>query len=172
MAGKEIIPFGVDLNKLPPREDSLAIVPVEETLPLAVIPPKQVTIVLPRRNYEQAYYAQVHQPMLPPPQDRLLLKDAPKRPKIVVPKDVKLLPPRSKEKLVGVKTNKLGEVTYVKYTTATPQVSLDGIRAALGQVKFIPPRETPKRLAPPLEREEKRSRMTIAMLETRIDRIS
>jgi hypothetical protein len=24
------------------------------------------------------------------------------------------------EKLVGVKTNKLGEVNYVKYTTATP----------------------------------------------------
>jgi hypothetical protein len=45
MAEKEIIPFGVDLNKLPPREDSLAIVPVEEPLPLVVIPPKQVATV-------------------------------------------------------------------------------------------------------------------------------
>jgi hypothetical protein len=93
--------------------------------------------------------------MLPSPQDRLFLKDTPKGPKIAVPKDVKLLPPRSNEKLVGVKTNKLGEVTCVKYTTTTPQVSLDGIRAALGQVKFIMPRETSKRPTPPLEQEEK-----------------
>jgi hypothetical protein len=50
-------------------------------------------------------------------------------------------------------------------------VSLDGIRAALGEVKFKPPRETPKGPAPPLEQEEKRPRTTIAMLETRIDHI-
>jgi hypothetical protein len=74
--------------------------------------------------------------------------------------------------LVGVKTNKLGEISCVKYTIATPQVSLDGIRATPGQVKFIPPRETPKRPTLPLEREEKRPRTTIVMLETRIDHIS
>jgi predicted RNase H-like nuclease (RuvC/YqgF family) len=51
-------------------------------------------------------------------------------------------------------------------------VSLDGIRATPGQVKFIPPWETPKRPTPPLEREEKRPRMTIAMLETRMDHMS
>jgi hypothetical protein len=134
MARKEIIPFGVDLNKLPPREDSLAIVPVEEPLPLTIIPPKQVVTVPPKRSYEQAYYAQVHQSTLPPPQDHLLLKDASKGPKIVIPRDIQLLPLRSNEKLVGVKTKKLGEVTYVKYTIATPQVPLEGIRAAPGQV--------------------------------------
>jgi hypothetical protein len=100
------------------------------------------------------------------------LKDAPKDPKIAVPKDVKLLPPRPNETLVGVKTNKLGEVSCVKYTIATPRVSLDSIRAAPGQVKFIPPWETPKRPTPPLEREEKYPRMTIAMLETRMDHMS
>jgi hypothetical protein len=42
MAGKEIIVYGVDLNKTPPKEDALAIVPIEEALPLAVIPPKEV----------------------------------------------------------------------------------------------------------------------------------
>jgi hypothetical protein len=93
MAGKEIIPFGVDLNKLPPREDSLSIVPIEDPLPLAVIPPNQIVIVPPRRSYEQAYYARVCQPMFPPPQDRLLLNNAPKGPKIIVPRDVQLLPP-------------------------------------------------------------------------------
>jgi hypothetical protein len=61
--------------------------------------------VLQRRSYEQAYYAQVLQPTLPPSQDHLPLKDAPKDPKIVVPKDVKLLPPRPNETLVGVKTS-------------------------------------------------------------------
>jgi hypothetical protein len=113
MSRKEIIAFGVDLNKLPPREDSLAIVLVEEPLPLTVIPLKQVATVLPRRTYEQAYYAKVCQTTLPPPSDHLLLKDGLKGPKIAVPKDVKLLPPRSNEKLVGVKSNKIGEVTYV-----------------------------------------------------------
>jgi hypothetical protein len=47
MVEKEIIPFRVNLNKLPPREDTLAIVPVEEPLSVAVNPPKQVVTVLP-----------------------------------------------------------------------------------------------------------------------------
>jgi hypothetical protein len=50
--------------------------------------------VSPRRSNEQAYYGQVRQPTLPPPQDRLLLKDAPKGSKIVVLKDINLLPMR------------------------------------------------------------------------------
>jgi hypothetical protein len=65
MVEKELIPFRVNHNKLPPRKDSLAIVPVEEPLPLIIIPPKQVATMPPRRNYEQAYYAQVGQPTLP-----------------------------------------------------------------------------------------------------------
>jgi hypothetical protein len=71
---------------------------------------------------------------------------------------------------VGVKTNKLGEVTCVKYTNATPRISLDGICATPSQVKFIPLREAPKRFAPSsLEREAKCPRMTIAMLEDRVE---
>jgi hypothetical protein len=61
--------------------------------------------------------------MLPSPQERLLLEDVPKGPKIIVPRDTKLLSPKPSERLLGVKTNKLGEVTYVKYTIA-PRVSL------------------------------------------------
>jgi hypothetical protein len=72
--------------------------------------------------------------------------------------------------IVGVKTNKLGEVTCVKYTNATPRVSLDGIHTAPSQVKFISPREAPKRSAPSsLEREAKRPRITIVMLEDRVE---
>jgi hypothetical protein len=40
MAKKEIVVFGADLNKTPPKEDALAIVLVKEALPLIVIPPK------------------------------------------------------------------------------------------------------------------------------------
>jgi hypothetical protein len=88
---------------------------------------------------------------------------------VVVLKNTKLLPPRPNERIVCVKTNKLGEVTCVKYTNATPHVSLDGIRATPSQVKFIPLREAPKRFAPSsLEREAKRPRSTIAMLEDRV----
>jgi predicted nucleic acid-binding Zn-ribbon protein len=61
----------------------------------------------------------------------------------------------------------------VKYTTATPHVSLKEIHALRSQVKFIPPREAPKRSAPaPLEREVKRPRTTIAMLETKVDTLT
>jgi hypothetical protein len=60
--------------------------------------------------------------VLPPSQDHLLLKDEPhqKDPMIQVPKDVKLLPPRSNEMLMSVKTNKFREVTCAKFTMATP----------------------------------------------------
>ena len=76
---------------------------------------------------------------------------------IQVPKDIKLLPSRPNETLMSVRTNKFGDVTCAKYTTATLRVVFDGVRAALGQIKIIPPKETPKRLAlAPLEREEKR----------------
>jgi hypothetical protein len=71
--------------------------------------------------------------------------------------------------LMSVKTNKFGEVACVKYTTATPWVAFDGIRAALGQIKIILPKETPNRPLAPTEREEKRQRMIVVALEKRID---
>jgi hypothetical protein len=50
MAGREIVSFGVDLNKIPLKEDTLAIIPVEEPLRLAIISPKEVVPVPPRRT--------------------------------------------------------------------------------------------------------------------------
>jgi hypothetical protein len=58
MAKKEIIVFGADFNKNPPKEDALAIVPVEEALPLAIIHPKEVVLMPPKKTYGQSYYAQ------------------------------------------------------------------------------------------------------------------
>jgi hypothetical protein len=169
MAKKEIIVFGANFKKTPWMEDALAIIHVEEALPLTVIPLKEVVPMPPKKTYGQSYYAQAHQHMLPAPQERLLLKDAPKGSMVVVPKNTKLMHPRPNERIVGVKTNKLGEVTCVKYTNATPRISLDGIHAAPSQVKCIPLREAPKRSAPSsLEREAKHPRMTIVMLEDRV----
>ena len=48
MADKQIIPFGTNLNKLPHIEDPLAIVPIGEPLPLAIVPPKQLALVPPK----------------------------------------------------------------------------------------------------------------------------
>jgi hypothetical protein len=94
----------MDLNQPPPVDDSLAIIPILEPTPLVAIPPK------PRQwSYEHSYYAQVCQPTLPSPPERLLLKDAPpKGPIVRLPKDVKLFPPKANEMLIGVKLDKLG----------------------------------------------------------------
>jgi hypothetical protein len=93
MAEKEIIVFEANLNKTPLKEDALAIIPIEEALPVTIIPPKEVVPVPPKKTYGQSYYTQAYQHTLPAPQERLLLKDAPKGPTIVVPKNTKLLPP-------------------------------------------------------------------------------
>jgi hypothetical protein len=93
MAGKEIVVFEANFNKNPPKEDALAIVPVEEALPLAVVHPQEVVPMPPKKTYGQSYYAQTHQHTLPAPQERLVLKDAPKGPMVTVPKNTKLLPP-------------------------------------------------------------------------------
>jgi hypothetical protein len=125
MADKQTIPIGMDLNKPHPVNDSQAIVPVLEPTPLAVIPPN------PRqRSYEQSYFAQVRQPTLLPPLERLFLKDAPQKGPIVrLPQDVKLLPPKANETLTGVKLDKLGQIICAKYTTGTPRRTIDGVQA-------------------------------------------
>jgi hypothetical protein len=145
MANKQIVPYEMDLNQPPPVDDSLAIVPVLEPTPLVVIPPK------PRQqSYGQSYYAQVRQLMLPSSPERLRLKDVPpKGPIIKLSKDIKLFPPKPNEMLTGVKLDKLGQVICAKYTTSTPRPTIDGVRAHPMKVKFIPPKEVPKRAPPP-----------------------
>jgi hypothetical protein len=68
-----------------------------------------------------------------------------------------------------VKLDKLGQVICAKYTTGTPRPTIDGVWAHQSKIKFIPPKEMPKRPAPPLDRQEKRPRVTIAMLDMRIE---
>jgi hypothetical protein len=71
--------------------------------------------------------------------------------------------------LIGVKLDKLGHAICAKYTTSTPCPTIDGVRAHQSKIKFIPPKETPKKPAPPLDRQEKHPRVTLAMLDMRIE---
>jgi hypothetical protein len=68
-----------------------------------------------------------------------------------------------------VKLDKLGKVIYAKYTTSTPCPTIDGVRAQQSKIKFIPLKETPKRPAPPLDKQEKCPRVTLVMLDMRIE---
>jgi hypothetical protein len=165
MANKQNIPFGMDLKEPPPVNGSQAIVPILEPTPLAIIPPK------PRQqSYGHSFFAQVREPTLPPPLEHLFLKDAlPKGPIIRLPQDVKLLPLKANETLTGVKLDKLGQVIYAKYTTGTPRPTIDGVRAHQSKIKFILAKETPKRPALPLDRQEKHPRVTLVMLDMRIE---
>jgi hypothetical protein len=189
MARKEMIVFGTDLNKIPKeealaiipikkealalvpiKEEAVAITPVPDAKPFTIVLPKAVATVPPTRSYEQAYYAQVRQPTLPSPPMKLFLKDAPKDKKVAVPQGTKVLPPKDNERVINVKANKFGDVTCVKYAT-TSRVSLDRIHAPPGQVRFLPPREAPKISTPPplFEREVRRLKTTIAILEERFE---
>ena len=93
--------------------------------------------------------------------------------------------------LTRVKTNKFGDVTCAKYKSVTPHTTIDGVRAMPKQIKVAPPKEK-KRKAPPaiqikvappkekkskaplaiLENEDKHPRMTIALLEKKIEDLS
>jgi hypothetical protein len=138
--------------------------------PLAIIPLKALAIVPQTRSYEQAYYAQVCWPTLPSSLMKLFLKDAPKDKKVAVLQGTKVLPPKDNERVINVKTNKFRDVTCMKYAT-TSHVSLDGIHTPLRQVRFLPPREAPKRFAPPplFKREARHLKTTIAILEERFE---
>jgi hypothetical protein len=104
-----MVPYGIDLNSIPKEDsDSKVLIPVSDALPLAAIPPKP-------RSYGQSYFAQ---PVLTTPPQPLLLEDAQlKGPAVKLPAGTKLLPPKHNETLVGVKTNKSGEIICAKYST-------------------------------------------------------
>ena len=71
--------------------------------------------------------------------------------------------------LTGVKTNKFGDVTCVKYKSVTPRLSIDGVRAAPKQINVVPPKEKKKRVPSSiLENDEKRQWPTVAVLHDKI----
>jgi hypothetical protein len=97
-----------------------------------------------------------------------LLEDKPsKGPVVKLPTRTKLLPPKHNETLVGVKTNKKGEIVCAKYNTRE-RTYVEGVRAHPSKVKFLPPEEAPKHALAEAEAPHKR-RKTLADLEKLIE---
>jgi hypothetical protein len=65
--------------------------------------------------------------------------------------------------LIGLKTNKFGDVTCMKYKKTTSRVTLDGVRAMLEQIKVVPPKKRPSSSSE--SSEPKRQKTTLATLE-------
>jgi hypothetical protein len=132
---KRIIPYGLDLNSIPKEDpDCKALIPVSDATPLAAIPTRP-------HRYSQSYFAQ---PVLAAPPHPLLLEDKLlKGPVVQLPAGTKLLPSKHNEMLVGMKTNKKGEIIYAKYSTGE-HTYFEGVRAHPSKVKFLPPKEAPK----------------------------
>lgn len=152
-----MIPYGIDFKKIPKKEPmSKAIVPANTSRAIQSTKP---------RSYECSYFAQPIQSLPPKP---LLIKDAPpKGPLVKVPAGTKILPPKPDEVLMGVKTNKSGEVTCAKYLQGG-RTSIEGIRASSSKIKIIPPTEAPKRTFAASEAPRKR-RKTVADLEKELE---
>jgi hypothetical protein len=132
----------ININELPPSDDSMAIVtvPVKELTivepkPLVVIPSKEIVIMPPKEiepvHRQQSYYARAMPTLnLAPPPSRLAIEgpSQPELSKFCVPKELNVLPPKPNEMLTKLKTNKFGNVTCTKYKS-TQRVTLDGVRA-------------------------------------------
>ena len=119
--------------------------------------------------------------MIAPPSPCLLLEGKPhqQEPRLDVQKlikgtkEINLLPPKGYEVLTGVKTDKFGDVTCAKYKLVTPRTIIDGVRAMPDQIKVVPPNEKKRKVpSPHIPEAEKHPRMTIALLEKKIEVLS
>jgi hypothetical protein len=86
-----------------------------------------------------------------------------------VPKELNLLPPRPDEMLTGLKTNKFGDVTYMKYKKTTPCITLNGVRAMPKQIKVVPPKKRPSSSSE--SSEPKHQNTTLATLEKKMEEL-
>jgi len=146
-----------DLNKKPKEDpDAHALVPANTERQLEAMPLRQ-------RSSTQSYHAQPVLTALPQP---LLLKgpSAKKEATIKVPADTRILPPRPNERVVGVKTNRSGEISSI----SAERPYFEGIRAA--KVRFIPPKAAPKHALNALETPPKR-RKTIVDIDEDVRRL-
>jgi hypothetical protein len=156
---KRIIPYGLNLNFIPKEDpDYKALILVSDATPLTAIPTRP-------NSYSQSYFAQ---PLLAAPPWPLLLEDKPlKGPVVQLPAGTKLLSLKHNETLVGVNTNKKGEIVCAKYNTGE-RTYFEGVHAHPSKVKFLPPKEAPKHALAKSETPRKR-RKTLADLEKLIE---
>jgi len=158
----EVVPF--NLNMEPVEDpDARALVPANTERQLEAMPLRQ-------RSSTQSYQAQ---PVLTAPPQPLLLKGSLSKTKttIKVPTGTRILPPRPNERVVGVKTNRSGEISSVRYTTEEERPYFEGIRAA--KVRFIPSKAAPKHTLNAFETPPKRRKTIVDIDEDvrRLDRV-
>jgi hypothetical protein len=97
-----------------------------------------------------------------------LLEDAPlKGPVVKLPAGTKILPPKHSKTLVGVKTNKSGEIVCAKYNTGECTY-FEGVCAHPSKVKFLMLKDAPKHALAASEAPHKR-RKTVADLEKELE---
>jgi len=129
----KIVPY--DLNKQP-KEDphAYALVPANTERQLAAMPSRH-------RSSTQSYYAQPVLTALPQP---LLLKGPSAKQEAIVKvrARTRVMPPKPNEIVVGVMTNRSGEISSLRYTMEEERPYFERIRAA--KVRFIPPKEALK----------------------------
>jgi hypothetical protein len=118
--------------------------------------------------HPQAYYSHAVSTLtLKPPPSCLAIEGPrqPEGPKFTMPKEIKILPPKPSETLVGLKTNKFGDVTCMKYKSS--RLAFDGVWAMPNQINVIPPwkRSSSSSDSSVL----KRPRATLASLEKKIE---
>ena len=114
----EVVPF--DLNMKPKEDpDAYALVPANTERQLAAMPPCQ-------RSSTQSYHAQ---PVLTAASEPLLLKgpSAKKEAIVKVPAGTRILPPRPNERVVGVKTNRSGEISSIFATLRRRHLTSKGL---------------------------------------------
>jgi hypothetical protein len=121
----------------------------------------------------QAFYARTIPCLtLVPPSPRFTFEGKSGEPKVLtfrVPKELNLLLPRPDEMLIGLKTNKFGDVTCMKYKKTTPYVTLDGVWAMPEQIKVVPPKKRPSSSSEPSE--PKHQKTTLATLEKKMEEL-
>jgi hypothetical protein len=121
---------------------------VAQSQPLAVVPLKELTVVPPKEvgpiHHHQSYYTQATSTLCLSPLPSCLSIEGPRlqqeMSKFHISKELDLLPPKPNEVLTGLKTNKFGDITCMKYRSTTPRMSFEGVRAMPKQIQVKPPR--------------------------------
>jgi hypothetical protein len=160
----------INADELHPLDDSMALA-IINTKELSIVPSKELAVTPPKEIMPmpkpQAFYTRTI-PCLTlassPP--RFTVEGKPGKPKVLtfrIPKDLNLLLPRPDVMLTELKTNKFGDVTYMKYKKTTPCVTLDGVHAMLEQIKVVPPKKRPSSSSE--SSEPKHQKTTLATLE-------
>jgi len=120
--------------------DAYALVPANTERQLAAMPSRH-------RSSIQSYYAQ---PVLTVPPQPLLLKgpSAKKEATVKVPAGTRILPPMPNEWVVGVKTNRSGEISSICYTTEEERLTSRGLEQPKSASSLQrKPRSTPSTLS-------------------------